>query len=157
MKHWNLDIFGHWVIGEVAKLKWTCNLAPLLQIVPKDYWKLIHLLIPINWPSLAISWVVVQKIYSKMHLVSCNNTHCDVTDLVNHGMVKNIKTWISCGQNIICFRRHILRSCHFVAEVTFNLRVEICYESIWISCVIITHIRKYWHTVPLIVKWGWSH
>ena len=26
-----------------------------------------------------------------MHLVSCTNTHRDVTDLVNHGMVKNTK------------------------------------------------------------------
>ena len=25
-----------------------------------------------------------------MHLVSCTNTHCDVTDLVNHGMVKKL-------------------------------------------------------------------
>ena len=29
---------------------------------------------------------------SKMHLISCTNTHCDVTDLVNNGMVKNTKT-----------------------------------------------------------------
>ena len=26
-----------------------------------------------------------------MHLVSCTNAHLDVTDLVNHGMVKNAK------------------------------------------------------------------
>ena len=26
-----------------------------------------------------------------MYLVSCTNTHHDVTDLVNHGMVKNTK------------------------------------------------------------------
>ena len=25
----------------------------------------------------------------------CTNTHHDVTDLVNHGIVKNTKTWIS--------------------------------------------------------------
>ena len=31
---------------------------------------------------------VVQKIYSKMHLISCTNTHRDITDLVNHGMLK---------------------------------------------------------------------
>ena len=31
-------------------------------------------------------------LYSKMHLVSHTNTHPDVTDLVNHGMVKNTKT-----------------------------------------------------------------
>ena len=33
-----------------------------------------------------------QKIYSKMYLVSCTNTHRDVTDSVNYGMVKNTKT-----------------------------------------------------------------
>ena len=26
-----------------------------------------------------------------MHPVSCNNTHHDVTDVINHGMVKNTK------------------------------------------------------------------
>ena len=30
-----------------------------------------------------------------MHPVSCTNTHHDVTDLVNHEMVKNTKTLIS--------------------------------------------------------------
>ena len=38
--------------------------------------------------------VVAQKIYSKVLPVSCtNNTHREVTDLVNHGLVKNAKTW----------------------------------------------------------------
>ena len=85
-------------MGQVAKLKRTWNLAP---------------------------------VYSKMLLDSCTNTHHDVTDLVNHAMVKNMKTWISWERNIIylpnkkilnlCFRWHILRSYHFVAEVTFKL------------------------------------
>ena len=97
----------------------------------KDYWKLLPLLISINWPSLVISWVVVQKIYSKMYLISCTNSHRDVTDSVNHGMAKNTKTWISWKRNIIflrnkkilnrCLRWHTLRSYHFVADVTFNL------------------------------------
>ena len=34
---------------------------------------------------------MVQKIYSKMHPVSCTITHRDGTDLVNHEMVKNTK------------------------------------------------------------------
>ena len=38
-----------------------------------------------------------------MHLVSCTNTHRDVTDLVNHGMVKNTKTGISWERNIIFY------------------------------------------------------
>ena len=90
------------------------------------------LLISISWPSLVTSWVAAQKIYSKMHLVSCTNTHRDVTDSLNHGMVKNTKTWISWEQNIIflwnkkilnlCCRWHILRSYHLVAEVTFNIK-----------------------------------
>ena len=38
--------------------------------------------------------VVAQKIYSNVHTVSLsNNTHHEVTDLVNHGLVKNAKTW----------------------------------------------------------------
>ena len=36
--------------------------------------------------------VVVQKTYSKRHLASCTNNHRDVTDLINHGMVKDTKT-----------------------------------------------------------------
>ena len=65
-----------------------------------------------------------------MHLVSCTNTHRDVTNLVNHGIVKNAITWISWERNIVflrhkrilnlCFRWHILRSYRFVAEVTFK-------------------------------------
>ena len=84
----------------------------------------------INGPSLMASWCVVQKIYSKRHLVSCTNTYRDATDLVNHGMVKNTETWISWERKIIflrnkknlnlCFRWHILRSDRLVAEVTFK-------------------------------------
>ena len=64
-----------------------------------------------------------------MHHVSCTNTYHDVTDLLNHGMVKNTKTWIYLERNItflqnrkilnLCLRWHILRSYPFVAEVTF--------------------------------------
>ena len=39
-------------------------------------------------------------IYSKMHLVSCTNTHHDVTGLVNRGMAENEKTWISRERSI---------------------------------------------------------
>ena len=120
-------------MGQVAKLKRTWNLASSPPNCSKDYWKLLYLLISINWPSLVTSWYVVQEIYSKMHLVSCTNTDRDVTDLVNHGMVKNTKSWISWEWNIIfvrnkkipnlCFRWHVLRGYRFVAEVTFKLGV----------------------------------
>ena len=65
-----------------------------------------------------------------MYLVSCTNTHRDVTDFVNHGMVKNTKTRISSERNTIfvrnkkilnlCFRWRILRNYRFAAEVTFK-------------------------------------
>ena len=74
------------------------ELSPTPQNCSKDSWKLLLLFISINWPSLVTWWVVIQKIYSKMHPVSCTNTH-DVTDLPNHGMAKNTKTWISWEQN----------------------------------------------------------
>ena len=73
---------------------------------------------------------MVQKIYSKMHPVSCTNAHHDVIiSLVNHGMFKNTKTLISWEWHItflwnkkvlnLCLRWHILRNYHFAAEVTF--------------------------------------
>ena len=69
-----------------------------------------------------------------MHPVSCTNTHHDVTDLVNHGMVKNTKTWISWERNItflwnkkilnLFLLWHILIGYCFAVKVTFN----------WIYC-----------------------
>ena len=43
---------------------------------------------------------VVRKIYSKKNLVSWTNSHRDVTNLANHEMVNNAKTWISWERNI---------------------------------------------------------
>ena len=81
---------------------------------------------------------MVQKIYSKMHFVSSTNTHHDVTDLVNLGMVQNTKTWISWVRNItflrnkkilnLCLWWHFLRNQHFVAEVTFNWEITKLYK-----------------------------
>ena len=39
-----------------------------------------------------------------MHPVTCINTHHDVKDLVNQGMVKNTKTWISWEWNMTFLR-----------------------------------------------------
>ena len=65
-----------------------------------------------------------------MHPVSCTNTHHDVTDLLNRGIAKNTKTWISWEWNItflrnkkilnLCLSQRILRSYRFVSEVTFR-------------------------------------
>ena len=53
---------------------------------------------------------MVQKIYSKMYLVSCTNTHRDVIDSVNHWMVKiqkleyleNVKFFYEIKELLIC-------------------------------------------------------
>ena len=87
---------------------------------------------------------MVQKIHSKLHPVSYTNTHHDIKDLLNHGMVENTKTWLSWEQSItflwnkkilnLCLRWHIMRSCHFAVEVTFNClscRYLGCYFLIW--------------------------
>ena len=113
---------------QVTKLKRTWNLAPVLHIVQKireNYCPCLHQSIGQVW---WLKWVVVQKIYSKMHPVSCANTHHDVTDLANHEMLKNTKTWISWEWNItfllnkqilnLYLRWHILRSYHFVDEIS---------------------------------------
>ena len=92
---------------QVDKLKRTWNLAPVLQIVQRileNYFPCLYILIGRVW------WLVVQKIYSEMHLVSCTNTHHDVADLVNH-KVKNTKTWISWERNITFLRNKILNLC----------------------------------------------
>ena len=129
-KIWNLDIIGYLVIGAGCWIKKDLEPSPSLPNCSKDYLKLLPLLMSINWPSLVTSWVVVQKKSSKMYLVSFTNSHCDVTDTVIHGMVKNTKPWISWERNIsflwnqkilnLCHRWHNLRSYCFVAEVTFN-------------------------------------
>ena len=58
-----------------------------------------------------------------MHPVSFLNINHDVTDLVNHGVVKNAKTWMSWELNISFLRnKKIINLCliSFVAEVTFK-------------------------------------
>ena len=85
LESWHIWLLSNW--GRFLNLESSSSLPNC----SKDYWKLLPLLISINWPSLVTSWVVVQKIYSKMHPVSCTNSHHDVTHLVNHGMVKNKK------------------------------------------------------------------
>ena len=79
---------------QVAKLKKTWNLAPVLQTAQKiseNYWPCLHLSIGQVWHlnEMFRRYIqkIIQKIYSKMHLASCTNTHRDVTDLVNHCMV----------------------------------------------------------------------
>ena len=70
-----------------------------------------------------------------MHPVWFTNTHHVAADLVNHGMVKNTKAWISLEQNIaflqcekilyLCLRWHILRSYCFVVELAFYVKYTV--------------------------------
>ena len=68
-------------------------------------------------------WVVVQKIYSERHSVSCTNTHQDVGNCVNYGMVKNTKTWIPWERNITFSKnKKILNLCHRWQKLFFCSR-----------------------------------
>ena len=108
MKHWNLDIIGYWVIGTGCQIKKDLEKVSVLKrskdLCSKDFWKLFPLFIPISWPGLLTVWVVVQKIYSKMHPPFCTNTHHDVTDLLNYVLVKITKIWIPWKRNITFLR-----------------------------------------------------
>ena len=111
-------------MGQVANLKSTWNLAPVSQIVQtftENYCPCLYL------PNDQVWWL------HDLWLKRYTSTHRDITDLVNHGMIKNTKTWINWERNIIflwnkknlnlCFRWHILRSYRFVAEVTFKYMI----------------------------------
>ena len=121
MKHWNSDIIGYWVIGAGCWIEKNQQHSHSTPNCSKDIWKVL-LLISLNWPHL-VTCGCGSKIYSKMHPGSCNNTHHDNTELVNHDMVKNTKTLTSWEQNItflwnkkilnLNLRWHILRSYHF--------------------------------------------
>ena len=98
----------------------------------------------------------------KMHPVSCINTHHEVIDLENHGMVKNAKIWISWKRNInflqnkeilnLRLRWHILRSYRFVSEWTFNNgSTRHC------SGVFIVHFWYVWHVILVhFFCWLWT-
>ena len=71
---------------------WARNLAPifhLVQNISEKYYPCLYLSIDQVWRVNEL-WF---KKYSKMNPVWCTNTHHDVKDLVNHGMVKKIKAW----------------------------------------------------------------
>ena len=135
MKHWNFEILGYFVIGAGCWIEKDLELSHSLPNCSKDSWKLLPLFRSINWPSLVIYRDAVWKIYSKMCPVSFTNILHDVIDLVNRGMVKKTRTWISWEWNItflqnkkilnLCLRWHILNGYRFIAEVTFKAEVNI--------------------------------
>ena len=53
-----------------------------------------------------------------MHPGSYTNIHYDVTDLVNHGMIKNAKTLISWERRMIFLKTKKLLTC--VSDDTFS-------------------------------------
>ena len=63
-----------------------------------------------------------------MHHVPCTNTHHDVTNLVNHGMVilsiLRTENIFSMKFLNLCLRFHILRSHLFVEKATFKKYVK---------------------------------
>ena len=116
----DLESWHNFLLSNCSRLLNWKGPGTLLQFskLLKKFLKIIHL------------DYIYQLIYSKMHPASCNNTHHDVTDLVNHGMIENTKTWICWERNITFLRNkkilnlsivwHILRGYRFVAEITFN-------------------------------------
>ena len=98
----------------------------------------------------SFSLYLFSEYYSKMHPISCTNTHHDVTDLLNHGIVKTTKTWIFLrkGHDItfqwnkkiinLCLRWLIMRSYFFVAEVTFKSESKLL---TYLQCVRIIYMN----------------
>ena len=116
---------------QLAKLERTWNLASFVQIiekVPENYCPYWYLSTGQVW---WLNELWFKRYIPKMHRLSCTNADHDVTDLVNHEIVKNTKTWISWERYItflpnkkipnLCLWWHIFRSYHFVAEVIFKL------------------------------------
>ena len=129
-----------------------------------NYFFCLYLLIGQVW--------LLNKLWFKrysMHPVSCTNIHYEITDLLNQGMVKNTKTWISWERNItflwiekdlnLCLRWHILSSYCFVAEVTLYYQM---YRQLWHQCFTYIFHNKiqcklhlkacYWHRKEAIER-----
>ena len=131
MKHWYLDIIDYGVFGEGCKIEKDLELSPSpANCSSKGFPKIIVLVYNYLLTKFGDLMSCGSKDNSEMHPVSCFNTHHDVTELVNHRMVENTKTWISWEQNItflwnkkilnLCLKWHILRSYRFLAEATFK-------------------------------------
>ena len=104
---------------KVPKWKRTWNLAPVFQIVQN---------ILENYGTLSIGQVwwlnkLWFKTYSKMHPFSCTNTHYDVTDLVNHWMIKNTKTWIPWKRNVTFCKK---KNSWPVSQMTYFEELSFC-------------------------------
>ena len=99
-EYWHNWLMSNW--SRLLNWKGSENFLPCLYL-------LINQVGDSSWSS--------KDIYPEMYLVLCTNTHA-VTDLVNHGMVKNAKTWISGERKQFLTCVPDLRSYCFVVEVT---------------------------------------
>ena len=104
VNHWNLDVIVYWVIGAGCWIEKDLELSPNLQIgqkIPENCCLCLYLSVD------QVSWLneLSFKRYIKKYILPHSNTDHDVTDLGNHGIVKNTRTWISWEWNIN-FRRN---------------------------------------------------
>ena len=94
MKHWKLDIIGYWVIGAGCLIEKSLELSPSLSNHKWFQENFDHASIYQSTKFGGLMSCGSKDIF-KMHPISCTNTYHDVTDLVNHEMTGNTKTWIS--------------------------------------------------------------
>ena len=136
-------------------MKRAWNLSPVPQLF-KRYLKNIALAYIYQLAKFGVLMSCGSKDIFKN--ATCPMYHHEVTDLVNHGMVKNTKTWMSSERNITflrnkkilnpCLRWHILRSYHFAKEVTFksHLFLKIQHDFFfffnWVDLVLDDHLRS---------------
>ena len=129
-KNETLESWHNWLLSNwrrLLKLQRTWNLVLVLQIVqkiPKGYWPCLYLSVGKVW------WLMSCGSKDIFKNAPCTYTHHGITNLVNHGMVKNTKDRTSWERNTtflknkkilnLCLTWHILRSYCFVAEVTFK-------------------------------------
>ena len=114
---------------QVATLNRTWNLVPVLQLdqkISEKYCSCLYLLIDQVW------WV--NELWFKRYIQKCFLSHVLIVMMTSQIWLimgcLNTKTWISWEQNItflwdkkilnVYLRRHILRSYHFVGEVTLS-------------------------------------
>ena len=119
-----------------------------------------------NW-SRMLSWkrpeivpncskvLYVQKIYLKMHPLSCTNTDHDFTDLVNDRMVKKSKTWISWERNITFLRNKKIHKGYFCYKTitSQNLPFEVAVKNFLFHRKIMFRSRYIQVFVSLTIAW----
>ena len=133
-------------------MKRTWNLVPVLQRFMKVILVYIYRLAKFGGLMSCGSKDILKNAPCLMH---------DITDLVNHGLVKNTKHWISWEQNRtflqkkkilnLCLRCHILRSYCFVAEVTFKVFVIFCYTLLYFIFLLVCSLCLFISQKPLSV------